>query len=236
MRFFVPLFLVLAACGGGGSALAPGHTQEKVEMIAVPQPVTRAVLSGGLCTTGDSCTCRKLDAPEDAGVGYPEAAGTKRFEVHVGPSDHALWVLLDDMVLYKSDEHSEDCFYVDLQTGQHRMILRASNDGGLSAAFDVHELGTQTKSWYDTFKFNCGSPGTCSTDELDEFKASLEQYKRNLMDPCGSTKVKQIAWDAGRSPDQLHPRDLQVELTLQVYEFDPDKPHGDPECRDRIAE
>jgi hypothetical protein len=48
--------------------------------------------------------------------------------------------------------------------------------------------------------------------------------------------VKQVAWDAGRSPDQMHPRDLQVEATMQVYEFDPDKPHGDASCKDRIAE
>ena len=42
--------------------------------------------------------------------------------------------------------------------------------------------------------------------------------------------------EAGRAPDQMHPAELQLELTLKVYEFSPEFPHGAPECRDRIAE
>jgi hypothetical protein len=112
--------------------------------------------------------------------------------------------------------------------------MRAEQDGGLSAAFEIHELGTFTKSWYDTFAFACGTPGTCSNDELDEYREKMAAYTRNIFDPCGTTKVQQITWDAGRAPDQMHPKDLQVEATLNVYKFDAKKPHGDPSCRDNI--
>lgn len=222
--------LVLAACGGGGGSAGPD-----VKIGPTPEAVTRAVLSGPLCE-GTACKCRKVDAPEDGGAGVPEAADVKRYEFHVGPAENGLWVSVDDMVLYKNDEHAEDCFYLDLRPGDHKVVLRASRGGGFSAALDIHEYGVTTKSWYDTFTFSCGSPGTCSYDALDEWKASLDKYKRSLHDPCGSTKVKGIQWDAGRAPDQMHPQDLELHFTLDIYEFAPDLPHGHADCADRFAE
>jgi hypothetical protein len=222
-------FLAWTGCGGGGSS-APD-----VQLTPTPEPVTRAVLSGPLCQT-DACTCRKLDGPGDGGAGAPETDDAKRFEFHVGPAENGLWVSVDDMVLYKNDQHAEDCFYLDLRPGEHKVELRASRGGGFSAALDIHEYGAATQSWYDTFTFNCGAPGTCSYDALDEWKASLDRYKRSLHDPCGSTKVKAITWDAGRAPDQLHPQDLLLRFTLDVYEFAPDQPHGHADCADRYAE
>jgi hypothetical protein len=223
---------LLAACSGGGGE-KPGHTTDSISMDPLPERVTTATLSGPLCE-GDKCTCRDLDKPEDGGAGYPDRPGQKRFELHVGPAENELWVKVDDMVLYKSDQKSEDCFYVDLGPGPHKVQLRASRDGGLSASLDVHELGATSKSWYDTFHFACGSPGVCSTDELDEWKGELAKYTRSLWDGCGSTKIKQVAWDAGRAPDQQHPKELQLDFVLDVYQFQPDLPHGDPQCRDKI--
>lgn len=223
------LALVLTACSGGGS------TGPDVKIGPMPDPVTKAVLSGPLCA-GDACTCRKLNAPGDGGAGVPDLEGTKRFEFHVGPAENGLWVSVDDMILYKNDQHAEDCFYIDLRPGEHKLSLKASRGGGFSAALDIHEYGAATQSWYDTFKFSCGSPGTCSYDALDEWKASLDRYKRSLHDPCGSTKVTGITWDAGRAPDQMHPQDLELHLTLDIYEFAPDLPHGHADCAERFAE
>ena len=229
MRAILAL-VFLAACSGGGGSAAP-----MVNIGPTPEPVTKAVLSGPLCEA-DKCTCRKLDAPGDGGAGAPEGEGAKRFEFHVGPAENGLWVKVDDMVLYKNDQHAEDCFYIDLSPGEHAVVLQASRGGGFSAALEIFEYGAATQSWYDTFKFSCGSPGTCSYDALDEWKASLEKYKRGLHDPCGSTKVKGIIWDAGRAPDQSHPQDLALQLTLDIYEFAPDKPHGHADCAERFAE
>jgi hypothetical protein len=226
MRVLLLAMPLLAACGGSS---APG-----VQLTPPPEPVTRATLSGPLCST-DRCRCRAVDAPADGGAGVPEQEGLKRFELHVGPAPNPLWVTIGDMVLYKSDERAEDCFYVDLPAGRHPVTLRASRPHGFSAQLDIHEYGATSQSWYDTFSFSCGAPGTCSYDALDAWKASKLKYTRGLHDPCGSTKVRGIAWNAGRAPDQLHPEDLQLELTLEVYPFVPERPRGHAECRDNIG-
>lgn len=221
--------LTAAACGG-----AAAGTQVVID--PAPEPLTIGVLSGPLCTD-QACQCRDASAPGDGGAGVPDDPARKRFELRVGPSEHELWVKLDDMVLYKSGERATDCFYVDLLPGDHAVTLRAKNTGGVSAQLDISEYGAATQSWYRTYHFDCGAGGgVCDHDDLDAYKASLAQYPRGLQDPCGSTKAKGISWDTGRAPDFTHPEDLQVELTLQVYEFAPEHPHGDAACADRYAE
>lgn len=222
MRAFL-LLTVLAACGGS----KPTTTQ--VEIDPLPEPMTRGVLSGPLCST-EACMCRAEGAAQDGGAGVPESAELKRFEFRVGPTENALWVMVDEMVLYKTDEHAQDCFYIDLPKGQHKVTLRARRPGGLSAKLGISEYAPGVESWYETFRFECGIGGTCSNDELHDYRDSLEQYKQNLHDPCGSTKIKQIGWDSGQAPDQAHPEDLQLELTLDVYGFEPEHAHGDPAC------
>lgn len=197
-----------------------------------PAATTVATLAGPLCD-GTRCTCRDPRAPADGGAGVPEE-GVKRFEIHVGPSEHPLWVTLGDMVLYKSEARAEECFYVDLGAGDHPMQLRAKHAGGISAAVAVREYASGTSSWYDSYRFSCGSPGVCSHAELDDYKASLAKYERGVQDPCGSVKVKGISWDSGEAPDQQHPDDLVVGWTLDVYDFAPKRPHGDPACATRF--
>ncbi len=227
MRCLAALMLVLAACGGSS-------TKTAVYIAPPPEPVTRAVLSGPLCST-DACQCRDSAKPGDGGAGVPDLEGAKRFEIRVGPSENAQWVTVEDMVLYKSDQRATDCFYIDLPPGQHRVKLRVGRPGGLSASLSISEFGKDTQSWYETFRFSCGSPGACSVDELDSYRASLARYERNLHDPCGSTKIRGIGWDAGQAPDQSHPQDLQLELTLDVYDFAPKFPAGDSNCKDRYS-
>ncbi len=209
--------LVIGGCSGTG--------RRQVEIGPPPMKLTKGTLAGATCD-GDHCTCRQ--GPEDGGTGYP-TDGRKRFEIKL-ESAYDLWATLPNTVLYKSPETATACFYVDLPPGKHPLTLRASNPHGVSFAIEVHELGTKTKAWYDTFAFACGHPGVCSFSELDDRKAEAAKVQRNLYDPCGSTKIKGLGWDHGKSPDQQYPSELQLELSLDIYEFAPWKQPGDPSC------
>jgi hypothetical protein len=209
--------LAPAACGGDRPMIKIGPP---------PAKATTGALAGPLCK-GDACGC--MSSPAEAGV--PEGAGLKRFELRLGPTPHDLWVTLPGHVLYKSAERPEMCFYVDLPPGSHTIELRASQPDAVSAALAISEIGTKTRSAYETFRFSCGSPGgVCSFAELDGKKAEYQDVKHHVHDACGSTKVKEVVWDTGRSPDHQVPSELALRLVLQVYKFVPEKPHGDPTC------
>ena len=229
MRRIGMLVIAAVACSGSPKGV------KQVVIAPVPDAVSRGTFAGPLCS-GDACRCRDASAAADGGAGEPigEIGAIKRFEVRIGPSEHELWVTVDDMVLYKGTARAEDCFYLDLGPGDHQMGLRASHQGGIAARVAVSEYAAGTKSWYETFRFGCGAPGPCSHTELDEYKANLTTYKRGIHDPCGSVKVKQIGWDTGIAPDQMHPDDLQVAWTIQLYGFVPKKPHGDASCANRF--
>ena len=212
---------LLASCGGGA--------REEVQIGPPPAPQTQGVLSGPLCN-GDRCTCRDVSAAADGGAGVPGDAAHKRFEVRLGPSPQQLWAVIGKTILYKSDERSEACFYVDLPSGDTPVELRASDPHGVSAQWSIHEYGVQTKSWYDTFHFACGAPGVCSFDELEDQKPRYAAYKHGVEDMCGSVKIRGLTWDTGRSPDQLYPAELDVHLALSVYRRVPTQAHGDPTC------
>jgi hypothetical protein len=221
-------WILIAAAACGGSQV------QQIEITPPPPPTTRATLVGPLCGDGQACTCRDEHAPADGGAGAP-AEGLKRFELVVGPAANAVWVTVDDMVLYKSEQRASECFYIDLPPGEHKVGMRAHNEGGLGAAVHVREYGAAAKSWYDTLSFSCGSPGACSNQELDQEKADLAQAPHGVHDLCGSVKVKGLVWKTGREPDAEHPEDLAVELVLKVYKRMPDKPHGDATCAKRGA-
>lgn len=210
-----------AACGGD---------RKMVKIGPPPAKATTGALAGPLCKDG-ACTC--MTSPEEAGVpeGGGAGAGLKRFELRLGPTPHDLWVTLPGHVLYKSPERPQMCFYVDLPAGSHPIELRASQPNGVSAAISISELGARTKSAYATFRFSCGSPGgVCSFEELDGKKAEYAAAKKGVHDPCGSTKVKEVVWDTGRSPDHPVPGELAMRLVLHVYKFVPEKPSGDSSC------
>lgn len=220
MRFgsiFLPSTLALLGCSGGAS---------QVDISAPPDKRTSGVFAGPLCT-GETCTC----ATNVADVGTPPD-GYKRFEVRLN-SAQQLWFKIRDNVMYKDAERPEACFYVDLPSGETAIEMRASEPNGVSAAWSVKELGTIAQTWYETFTFNCGNPGVCSFEELRDKKAEYADPKR---DKCGSVKIKGLTWDTGRSPDQLHPSELLVKATLNVYKFVPDRPHGDDCSKKQKAE
>jgi len=185
--------------------------------------LTKGVLTGESCDD-NACKCRSGN--DEAGIGVP-TDGRKRFEVRL-ESAYDLWVTLPETTLYKSPETAVACFYVDLSPGKHPVTLRASNPAGVSFALEVHELGTDTKSWYDTFEFKCGHPGVCSFAELDDKKtASRVNVKRGLHDACGSTKIKSVIWDHGKSPDAQVPSEFAMQFSVDIYKFKPWKPQGD---------
>jgi len=193
-----------------------------------PARSTDGVLAGPRCS-GTECRCRDLGAPEDGGVGVPSDATHKRFEVRL-TSPQEIWAQIGTNHLYKSAERADACYYVDLAPGIAPVELRASNKDGAAAAWSIRELGTKTKSFYDTFLFSCGVPGVCSFDELDRNKAEIQAMHRNLHDLCGSTKIRDLTWDQSKAPDGQHPTDVLVRLKLDLYKFAPWKNHGDETC------
>ena len=100
---------------------------------------------------------------------------------------------VDDTVLYKGEARAEECFYVDLAPGDHRVRVIAHQPGGISAAVAISEYGATTQSWYATYDFGCGVPGVCAHEDLDLYKQSLSNYPRGIHDPCGSVKLKQMS-------------------------------------------
>lgn len=200
---------LLFACSGGA---------QQLEIGAPPERATRGVFAGPLCS-GDRCRC--ASGPEDGGAGVP-TDGKKRFEVRLSSPDE-LWIRVGDNYMYKDAERAEECFYIDLASGEVPVEMRASKPYGVAATWTIRELGTVTKSFYDTFQFSCGNPGACSYEELDTKKA---EYKSSKRDRCGSVKVKGVVWTSKRSPDQLYPAELLVRATLDIYKFVPDRPHG----------
>ena len=56
--------------------------------------------------------------------------------------------------------------------------------------------------------------------------------KKQLVVRSGQTNFTQLTidrWDTGKAPDNQHPSELLVRLTLDVYKFLPTKAHGE-EC------
>lgn len=210
---------MLAACSGGA---------HQIEIGAPPAKSTTGTFAGPLCE-GDHCKCASGGA--DGGAGVPEG-DQKRFEIRLS-SPNQLWITVGDNHIYKDAERPDACFYVDLPPGANVPVeMRASEQHGVSATWTIRELGTKTKSYYDTLSFQCGNPGACSFEELDTKKAEMKDPKH---DHCGSVKVKNLTWDTGRSPDQQYPSELLVRATLNIYKFVPDRPHGE-DCTKKQAE
>lgn len=216
------IVIAAAAC-----ALACSGSQKQIEIKPPPPPHTRATLAGPLCGAGTVCTCRDENASDDGGAGKPDDS-RKRFELKLGPTEHDLWVQVDDQVLFKSKEHPTDCFYLDLAPGEHKVLVRAHNPNSVQAAVSISEFGPAAASWYRTFRFACN--GICDQEDFDAAKADYAQYKGGIHDPCGSVRVKSLVWDTGVAPDHVHPEDVALWFVLDVYKFKPGKATGDSTC------
>jgi len=213
-------FATGAGCGGSSSKFQP-------TLPDLPPRATRATLAGPLCE-GDSCRCGK--SPAEAGL--PESTAVKRYAIRVGPTENEQWVTIGSTVLYKGVERATECFYVDLRAGEHKVTVRAHGKAGIAARVSISELSKL--GGYKTFEFGCGGPGLCTFEQLRSFKASLAKYKRHVHDPCGSTKVRGVKWQTGTMPDRFHPSELYLQFVLDVYNFAPRAPSGDPSCANRF--
>lgn len=209
--------VLVAAAGCGGSDL-PSPDEPMLD-------VTRAELAGPLCS-GRSCECR--EGGDDAGA---PSGIDKRYEVRIGPVPGEMWVTVGDDVLYKSRERATECFYLDLEPGKHEVGVRARGHQGFSAAVRISELGAEGPWWYDTFNFNCGAPGRCSLSRLDHWRERfMARAERNILDHCGSTAVRDIAWRTGRMRDRIYPTSMHLHFVLDVYSFMPRFPPGHHQC------
>jgi hypothetical protein len=211
IRGAAPCAVGLLAALNGCGAVAP--------LPAPPAAQTRADLVGALCT-GGQCRCREREL-----VGTPPA-GKKRYHVKLGPAAQPLWLSVDDIVLYKDQQRGEACFVIDLEPGSHAVRLRAQGTNGVAAAVSLEELGISPESgeewWYDSFRFHCGAPDLCDRGLLSQEEDRLKRLG-DKHDRCGATKVHGVAWRTGTASDGAHPDDLEVELKLEVYKFEPTK-------------
>jgi len=70
----------------------------------------------------------------------------------------------------------------------------------------------------------------CSVDELESSKADYLQAKHQVHDLLRHDQDQGLTWDHDKGPDQEHPSELRVQLTLDIYKFPAWKQHGDPSC------
>jgi hypothetical protein len=217
------MMLLLPAC-----ATAPGARPGLNEK--------QAMLTAGSRCSGGSCRCRGEEAEggdaEESGI----AAGQKRFELRTGRGVDPLSITVEGRgTLVKGlEEAKAQCAYFDLPPGRHRVRLsaKAANpDAGMQPAFTIAEYGVGTHAWYGTFDFHCGESEACTKDEVRSW--SEEGGNRRLADACGSVRVENVHWESERSPG-TRLEDLQLELVLHVYRFDPHFSPGSAECKRHV--
>lgn len=186
------------------------------------------VAAGARCQ-GATCACREVDAfgatvGEDPTVSAEGAVATgqKRYELRTGRGSDKVDITVEGRgTLHKPSEPiTPACGYIDLPPGDHRVhvhIEGGPSEGGASPKVLFYEHGERTKSWYATFGITCGETGPCTDGDLRERMAALGSA-HGLFDRCGSTKVRDLHWDAHKGADE-RVTSMDLDFTLQVYDF-----------------
>jgi len=209
--------------------------------VKSPAPATNVAplaVAGPRCKNGE-CTCRRVDdfqrPLEPAADEQPIAPGHKRFELRTGRGQDPITVTIDGVGRFEKSTTTVEptCKYIDLTPGKHHIHVRATAadpDGGHVPALFVSEFGAPKQSWYRTFQFRCGGNEACSIGHMQEWTDEVQKVARGLHDACGSTRVEGVRWDALRS---VGPKlaELDLDLTLVVYKFEPRFAHGTLECK-----
>ncbi len=177
--------------------------------------------------------CRALDgAVEKESV----PAGMKRFELRIARGVDAVTILVDGrraLARGAVDQPAEACAYLDLAPGKHALQWHEeakTAEIGIQPVLSIAEYGAAANAWYHTVEISCTTPEGCLKDDMHAAFEKLHAVPRGLHDPCGSTRVLQLAWHAEHSPS-VKLEDAVVDLTLDVYKFAPTHPPGSADCR-----
>jgi len=215
--------IFLAACG---------PPPRKAVSVPLFTGGTDAVLTGHRCVGKAGCSCRK---PGEGDLeNLPVAEGKKRYELRLETNPGAGYVLLDGMRFYQSRETSQECWYVDLAVGDHKVQVQgvAERKGSpVGLAFTLAEYQPAGPAWYDAFTFSCGAGTGCELADLKELRRQIQVDRRKVSDPCGTARILGVSWDSGRAPDGLHPNDVTLGFTLTVSPREPESRPWDPSCR-----
>ena len=78
-----------------------------------------------------------------------------------------------------------------------------------------------------------GPQGKCDRQAADAWGAAARQRKRGRLDPCGSTVLTKLNWDASGGQSQRDGglfRDFAVRFTWEVKKFATQFAPGETEC------
>jgi len=209
--------------------------------VAAPQasypPQVTMALKGTRCSSATSCTCRPLDSDDDqAEEDIPP--GHKRFEFRLPRTTSAIWVEVEGKgVFYKPPQRvPPQCFYVDLTPGGHRVTVHSEvgdQEVGLQTGLAINEYGAKVgHSWYRSFDFVCGGLNKCTKAGIQAWRGFQAKLPRGVLDPCGSTMIQGVSFGGTRAQHlDTEYTDLTLKLTVKVYEFEPYRSPGSPECK-----
>ena len=192
---------LLGACGGGGSpATADGPRSS-------PTPPSRRPRRcwSGRCARASACQLPRAATTTPAS---PEA-GLQALRGPARPGRRPLWVTVDGMVLYKSRERAEDCFYVDLAPGEHQVDAARRGDGRPVGA--RWRSPSRRRRGRDLvvrhLRLRVRHARACATlDELDELEGASRQAQARQARPVRLDQgARASRWDTGRMPDQRPP-------------------------------
>ena len=225
--------LLLGCAGsqkGAGSSGPPPNTSG----MSGPLQVVGPRCAGGVCA------CRRVD---DYGKPLePErdeetsATGMKRYEIRTGRGLDPISISVAGRgTLEKNIVGPEpSCGYIDLPPGKHVIRVRAkptNPEAGMQPAFWVSEHSATQKSWYDTFHFRCSENGPCTEGHMEAWLSSMRKNPRGIFDPCGSTRVEGAKWGGQKHGMLPQLVELEMEITLNVYKFEPRFKAGAVRCK-----
>lgn len=233
----------LAGCGATASTTTSTTTEApsgggRLPKLADAPPMK---LTGVRCKDG-VCACRELDNfgnPIDTQKETDVPAGKKRFELRVGRSTDDVKISILGVGTFAKPGAGEPegaCAYVDVAPGKHLLRYRIEAlrpEQGISPLLMIKEWGAKAESWYDTLAFRCGQSGPCLDADVTAWVKQLRGVERGIHDRCGSVRIQEVRFGGDHAPDHALTA-LDLEMTLNVYDFAPTRPHG-ADCSKRSA-
>jgi hypothetical protein len=194
-------------------------------------------VAGARCrgTTDGTCKCRNTGDDEET---EPPRAGEKRLELRMSAHGGTARVS-GGLGSFGASGGTDTCYYVDVPAGTTVDVAfnaRADRPAeGVIPRFSLAEYGPRGPYWYRIIDVECRGPeGRCTREGVQAWaERNLKERKRGRLDPCGSTVVSKLAWDAGNGQSQREGGlygDLSVRFALEVKKFDTQFAPGSTEC------